>query len=131
MKTLPLRLPPGADLRRALEAALAEHGAEAGFVLQGIGSLKPALLRLAGAEAMVAPDGSVELLTLAGSVAPGASHLHASVSDAAGRVFGGHLGYGSIVATTAEVLLVLLPDWAFSREPDTATGYAELVVRRR
>jgi len=129
MKTLPLRLPPGADLRRALEAALAEHGAEAGFVLQGIGSLQPALLRLAGAEATVAPDGSVELLTLAGSVAPGASH--ASVSDAAGRVFGGHLGYGSIVATTAEVLLVLLPDWAFSREPDTATGYAELVVRRR
>lgn len=131
MKTLPLRLPPGADLRRALEAALAEHGAEAGFVLQGIGSLQPAVLRLAGAETTVRPDGSVELLTLAGSVAPGASHLHASVGDATGRVLGGHLGYGSAVATTAEVLLVLLPDWAFSREPDTATGYAELVVRRR
>ncbi|BAL94854.1 PPC domain-containing DNA-binding protein [Rubrivivax gelatinosus] len=131
MKTLPLRLAPGADLRRALEAALAEHGAEAGFVLQGIGSLQPAVLRLAGAETTVAPEGSVELLTLAGSVAPGASHLHASVSDAAGRVLGGHLGYGAIVLTTAEVLLVLLPDWAFSREPDTATGYAELVVRRR
>ncbi|MBK1689819.1 PPC domain-containing DNA-binding protein [Rubrivivax gelatinosus] len=131
MKTLPLRLMPGADLRRALEAALAEHGAEAGFVLQGIGSLQPVLLRLAGAETTVAPEGSVELLTLAGSVAPGASHLHASVCDAAGRVLGGHLGYGSTVLTTAEVLLVLLPDWAFSREPDTATGYAELVVRRR
>ncbi|MBK1612695.1 DNA-binding protein [Rubrivivax gelatinosus] len=131
MKTLPLRLVPGADLRRELEAALAAHGVEAGFVLQGIGSLQPAVLRLAGAEATVSPAGSVELLTLAGSVGPGGSHLHASVSDAAGRVLGGHLGYGSVVHTTAEVLLALLPDWAFSREPDATTGYAELVVRQR
>ncbi|MBZ8138721.1 DNA-binding protein [Rubrivivax gelatinosus] len=131
MKTLPLRLAPGADLRRELEAALAAHGVEAGFVLQGIGSLQPVVLRLAGAEATVTPAGSVELLTLAGSVGPGGSHLHASVSDAAGRVLGGHLAYGSVVHTTAEVLLALLPDWAFSREPDTSTGYAELVVRQR
>lgn len=33
--SLPVRLPPGADLRRALEQALAAHGAEAGFVLGG------------------------------------------------------------------------------------------------
>jgi predicted DNA-binding protein with PD1-like motif len=35
------------------------------------------------------------------------------------------------VRTTAEVLLALLPEWAFSREPDAATGYDELVVRAR
>lgn len=131
MRTLPLRLAPGADLRRALEAAVAAEGCCAAFVLQAIGSLAPARLRLAGAEETVVPDGSVELLTLAGSVAPGGSHLHAAVSCGDGRVLGGHLGYGSTVHTTAEVLLALLPGWAFGRELDAATGFAELVVTRR
>ena len=46
-----LRLRPGQDLRAVLDAVLAEHGdgASAGFVLQGIGSLGVAQLRLAGA----------------------------------------------------------------------------------
>ncbi len=48
---------------------------------------------------------------------------------AQGRVSGGHVSYGCIVRTTAEVLLLLLPEWSFSREPDSATGFAELVVR--
>jgi predicted DNA-binding protein with PD1-like motif len=38
---------------------------------------------------------------------------------------------GCIVLTTAEVLLALLPEWQFTREPDAATGYDELVVRVR
>jgi hypothetical protein len=46
-------------------------------------------------------------------------------------VFGGHVAPGCRVRTTAEVLLALLPEWAFTREPDTATGYAELVVKAR
>ena len=45
-------------------------------------------------------------------------------------VTGGHVAYGCTVRTTAEVLLALLPDWRFSREPDAATGFDELVVRR-
>jgi hypothetical protein len=36
---------------------------------------------------------------------------------------------GCIVRTTAEVLLALLPEWEFAREPDALTGYDELVVR--
>jgi hypothetical protein len=52
-----------------------------------------------------------------------------AVSDAAGTVVGGHVAPGCIVRTTAEVLLVLLPQHRFSREPDAATGYAELVIR--
>lgn len=31
----------------------------------------------------------------------------------------------------AEVLLALLPDWQFTREPDAHTGHDELVVRER
>lgn len=127
---LPIRLRPGQDLRRALEAAVAERGCAAACVLSGIGSLSPTLLRLAGANEMRTIAGDAELLTLAGTIAPQASHLHASVSDAHGAVVGGHLAYGCVVRTTAEVLLALLPDWAFAREPDAATGYDELVVRR-
>lgn len=129
MKALPVRLFPGDDLRAALEAALAAQGGSAAFVLSGIGSLKPARLRLAGAEQIIELTDDVEILTLAGSLAANGSHLHISVSDRQGRVLGGHVAPGCIVHTTAELLLALLPDWQLRREPDAATGYAEMIVR--
>lgn len=125
----PLRLGPGADLRAAIEAAAAELGAQAAFVVQGIGSLGVAQLRYAGMPSASELRGDLEILTLAGSVAPDGAHLHMSVSDAQGRVFGGHVAPGCVVRTTAEVLLALLPGHAFSREADPASGYKELVVR--
>jgi predicted DNA-binding protein with PD1-like motif len=57
--------------------------------------------------------------------------MHMAISTATGQVLGGHVAPGSIVLTTAEVLLALLPDWQFTREPDAATGYDELVVWAR
>ncbi len=129
LRTLPLRLMPGDDLRRALERAVRAEGVTAAFVLSGIGSLRPAAIRFAGVDQTTTIDADTELLTLSGSLAVHGSHLHASVSDAAGRVVGGHVAYGCIVRTTAEVLLALLPDWQFTREPDPATGWAELVIR--
>jgi len=131
MKTLPIRLTPSQDLRGALEAAVAAQGCAAGFVLSGIGSLAQACVRLAGADDAPARSADFEILTLAGTIAPNGSHLHATLADADGKVFGGHVAPGCIVRTTAEVLVALLDDWAFSREPDAATGYAELVVRRK
>jgi len=130
MRTLPLRLQPGDDLRRALEDAVRGEGCEAAFVLSGIGSLSDAELRLAGAKDSLSLHEDLEVLALSGSIAVGASHLHVSVSGSTGEVRGGHVGYGSIVRTTAEVLLGLLPGWRFTRERDAATGYDELVVRR-
>ncbi len=128
MQALPLRLPPGADLRLAIEAALGSH--TAAFVLQGIGSLSVAQLRYAGVEALTTLRGDLEILTIAGSIAPDGAHLHMAVSDAQGRVFGGHVAPGCIVRTTAEILLAVLPDHAFSRELDVAgSGYKELVIR--
>jgi uncharacterized protein len=43
-------------------------------------------------------------------------------------VKGGHLMAGSIVRTTAEVVIALLPGWEFRRELDVATGAKELVA---
>jgi len=129
MQALPLRLSPGADVRAAIVAALAGQGGRAAFVLQGIGSLSVAQLRYAGQPACTELRGDLEILTLAGTVAPDGAHLHMSVADADGRVHGGHVGPGCIVRTTAELLLALLPDHAFAREHDPATGYPELTIR--
>jgi predicted DNA-binding protein with PD1-like motif len=125
----PLRLNPGDDLRSGLAAAIAPLGMQAAYVLQGIGSLSVAHLRLAGAEQATELRGDLEILTLAGSLSPDGAHLHMCVSDARGRVLGGHVAPGCTVRTTAEVLLVLLPQHRFAREPDAATGFSELVVR--
>ena len=128
MEALPLRLSPGADLRASVEAAL--HGrAGAAYLLQGIGSLSVARLRYAGRPEPDELRGDLEILTVAGSVAPDGAHLHMSVSDAAGRVYGGHVAAGCIVRTTAELLLMLLPAHEFAREHDPATGLNELAVR--
>ena len=130
MHALPLRLLPGDDLRGAIEAALGSH--TAAFVVQGIGSLSVAQLRYAGIDQPTELRGDLELLTLAGSIAPDGAHLHMSVSDAQGRVFGGHVAMGCIVRTTAEILIAVLPDHAFSRALDVnGSGFDELVVHPR
>ena len=131
MQTLPIRLLPGQDLRRALEDALKAQGCAAAFVISGMGSLSKAAIRFAGAEEATAIDCDLEILTLAGSISPDGAHLHISASRASGEVLGGHVAHGCAVRTTAEVLLMLLPEWEFGREMDAATGYKELVVRRK
>lgn len=128
---LSVRLAPGADLRRALEQALADSAQEAAFVVAGIGSLHEASVRYAGAAQAVMLPGPWEILSLSGSLSVSGAHLHVTLSDASGSVCGGHLGYGSTVRTTAEVLIALLPDWTLTRAPDAATGFDELVIRRR
>ncbi|MGF6274627.1 putative DNA-binding protein with PD1-like motif [Massilia sp. UYP11] len=130
MQLLPIRLRPRQDLREALAAILSEHGVGAAFVLSGIGSLSEARIRYAGAGEAGLLRGDLEILTLSGSIAPDGVHLHMTVSDAQGKVIGGHVAPGCTVRTTAEILLALLPDYRFSRAPDPQSGWDELVVRR-
>jgi predicted DNA-binding protein with PD1-like motif len=54
MKVVPLRLQPGDDLRRSLEAWTGAQQEQAGCVISAIGSLAGAQLRLAGAAATAA-----------------------------------------------------------------------------
>ena len=139
MQTLPIRLSPGQDLRIAIEAAVRGANCRAAFVLSGIGSLSSAGLRFAGAEQPRRLTGDMEILSLSGTVAfngagegaRSSSHLHMALSTATGEVLGGHVAPGCMVRTTAEVLLALLPEWEFSREPDAVTGYQELEITKR
>ncbi|CAG2155400.1 hypothetical protein LMG31506_05376 [Cupriavidus yeoncheonensis] len=129
MQAYPLRLSPGDDLRVALEDVLCQFKLRAAFVIQGIGSLSVAQLRFAGDEDPTELRDNLEILTLAGSISSDGAHLHMSVANPQGRVFGGHVARGCRVRTTAEILLALLPEYSFSREYDISSGFMELVVR--
>ena len=52
-----------------------------------------------------------------------------TISDGEGRCFGGHLmPEGSAIYTTAEIVVLALPELAFTRLPCPLSGYDELVV---
>jgi predicted DNA-binding protein with PD1-like motif len=80
--------------------------------------------------------GPFEIVSLTGTLACSGDgdscvkHLHISLSDAQGRVVGGHL-VRLEVETTAEIVVGELEDLVFTREHDANTGFAELVVSRR
>ena len=130
MKVVPLRLTPGVDLRLALEAWMGAQQEQAGCVISAVGSLSLAQLRLAGATQATAIRGELEIVSLSGTLSPDGAHLHIAIADSSGTVIGGHLCEGSLVRTTAELVIGLLPEWQFRRELDPATGDAELQIRR-
>ncbi len=128
MSLRPVRLPPGADLRVAIEQLGAGLPQGSGFVVSGIGSLTEARLRMADqAEGQRIP-GPLEIVSLAGSISPDGAHLHMAVANAQGQVCGGHVCTGCTIRTTAELLLADVPGYRLSRAPDAATGFDELVV---
>ena len=90
--------------------------------------MKVVPLRLAGAAEATAIHCDLEIISLSGNLSPDGVHLHIAASGSSGTVIGGHLCSGSLVRTTAELVIGLLPEWRFCRELDPATGYAELRI---
>jgi len=131
MKVVPLRLQPGADLRQALESWMGEQSEQAGCVISAVGSLSVAQLRLAGAIEATTIHGELEIVNLSGTLSPDGAQLHIAIAGSSGAVIGGHLCAGSLVRTTAELVIGLLPQWQFRRVLDPATGYAELRISPR
>jgi uncharacterized protein len=128
MKTYALRLKPGEDLRLELEAFAAAQQMQAGVVLTCVGSLTQAALRLADAESSTKFRGPFEIVSLVGTFSPDGAHLHLSISDSQGTLYGGHLQEGSLIYTTAEIVLGELEGQVFRRILDPETGYDELVI---
>jgi len=110
---------------------MGSQNTDSAFVVAGIGSLVKASLRYADESTETMLAGPLEILSVSGTLSSSGAHLHMSVADASGRVYGGHVAYGNTVRTTAEILLAPLEDWSLTREHDAATGFNELVVRRR
>lgn len=125
------RLRPGEDLIEGLRAMQVASGAEAMTVVTCVGSVTRAVLRHAGRDEGSVYEGRFEIVSLVGTVDPARRHLHLSLADEDGRVFGGHLMPGSLIHTTAEIVVVDLSEVRFGREMCPASGYEELVVTSR
>jgi predicted DNA-binding protein with PD1-like motif/glutaredoxin len=107
MRSVPLHLEPGSDLRRSLEKLAQEQNAS-GFVLGVVGNLAQAAFQCPGKIAPTVLRGELEIITLQGTLSPEGVHLHLSLSDGECRVWGGHLEPGSRVLKGADLLVGLL-----------------------
>lgn len=128
MKTLALRLKPEQDLRQALETFTQEKDIKAGFILTAIGSLKQANIRFANQSISTVLQDKFEILSLNGTLSKSGIHLHIAIADCQGKTIGGHLETGCIIYTTAEIVIGVSEDFAFTRTIDAQTGYKELEV---
>ncbi len=131
MHTYSVRLRPGQDLKKELDALVQNQRIGAGAILTCVGSLTHVKLRLANQESFTEWEGHFEIVSLVGTLSANGSHVHLSVSDSTGRTLGGHLVEGCKIYTTAELVIGVMPDLDYVREPDPTFGYRELVVRKR
>jgi predicted DNA-binding protein with PD1-like motif len=130
-KTFALRLKPGADLKKSIEAFLVNHHIEAAGIVTCVGSLTDANIRFANQAEGTALKGHFEIVSLTGVLSINGSHLHLAISNEKGQTIGGHLLDGNLVYTTAELLITELSDLSFKREIDSTFGYKELVVEKK
>jgi uncharacterized protein len=127
--TYAFRLRPNQDLKKELQRFVDEKQISAACVLTCVGSLTSVNIRYANQENYQMLNGHFEIVSLVGILSKNGSHIHISVSDSTGRTIGGHLGDDSHIYTTAEIVLGVMPDYDFVREPDPTFGYKELVVK--
>lgn len=126
---LPLRLNPGQDLKQEIQRFCLSNGIKAGAVIAAVGSLSVARLRLASGISIEEFTGPFEILSLSGTLSLEGLHLHISLADKKGHCIGGHLVDGCVIYTTAELILLTLPNLEFKRSLDPQTGYRELDIR--
>lgn len=123
-------LTKGADLKQEIIKYATLHNIKAGVVISSVGCLSHLNIRLAGAKSTLERTEPFEIVSITGTISLGDAHIHISVSDETGKTYGGHLIDGSIVNTTAEVVLLELDNYTFTREFDENTGYKEIVMNK-
>ncbi len=107
MRSLPLKLLPGSDLRLSLEQVGRDYESS-GFVLGVVGNLSRAAFQCPGSPQPTVLEGNLEIITLNGTFSPEAVHLHLSLSDGDCQVWGGHLEPGTIILKGADILIGFL-----------------------
>jgi predicted DNA-binding protein with PD1-like motif len=129
-----LRLQPGDDLIDSVMEFSRQNSIEAGGIVTCVGSLTRARLRFANEreyETLDTKGQHFEIVSLVGTFSTTDYHMHLSLANEKGEVFGGHASSGNKVYTTAEILIVEGLDWSFRREKDPVTTYSELSPVRR
>lgn len=125
------RLQPGDDLKIQLAKICLQKNILAGCLVSSVGSLKKLNLRLANSQTFLQKVENFEIVSLNGTISVHGIHLHMSVSDSHGQVLGGHLMDENIIYTTCELVILELPDFNFSRELDSKTGFKELKISKK
>lgn len=126
---LAFRFQKGADLKGVIESVVIEKGIQAGSIASCVGSLSSLHIRLAGAQEYLRLEEPLEIVSIMGTLTHSHQHIHISVANRKGEVFGGHLMPGSIIDTTAELVVHSYSNLVFTREPDKSTGFTELVIK--
>lgn len=127
MRSLPLKLAPGSDLRLSLEE-LAQRDGISGFVLGVVGNLTRASFQCPGQAEPTVLEGDLEVITLNGTFSPEGVHLHLSLSDGACQVWGGHLEPGTIVQKGVDLLIGVLEQREGRPARQTAAPRIEIAV---
>lgn len=128
MKQLTFRLKQGQFLKEEIEKR--SKNVKAGVLLSVVGALENANLRMAGAttdnQIVKNFEGPFEIVSGTGTISQDGCHIHISISDKEGKVFGGHLKDGCKVAVTAEIVIGIFKDISYKRVYDESTGFKEL-----
>ncbi len=130
-KVYVLRLKPGEDLRKSIEAIVKEKNIEAGWINTCVGSLTDYTIRFANQKEGTHGSGHFEIVSLTGTVSVNGSHLHISISDSEGKTIGGHLLEGCKIYTTAEIVVGTTAAYEFIRKKDGTTEWEELQVNEK
>ncbi|HEX8675819.1 MAG TPA: PPC domain-containing DNA-binding protein [Segetibacter sp.] len=130
VKAVTIRLHPGEDLKAQLDEYVKANHLKAACIITCVGSLQQVAIRFANQSVIEIISGKFEILSLAGTFADSASHLHILISDSVGKTIGGHLKEGSIVYTTAEIVIGILPAVLYERAIDPTFGFKELMIKR-
>ena len=131
-----VRFHPGEEIVSSLAKFVKDKELRAASILTCVGSLAGAKLRLALASpgnpgAPLTCLGAHEIVSMVGTLGEDGMHVHASLADANGTVYGGHLMAGGVVHTTVELVVCEAPHLEFRRAFDRETGYKEFQVRAR
>ena len=122
------RLTRGQDLKLELQKLVTKHNVTAGSIASCVGCVSQINIRLANANHTKLIQAPFEIVSVMATLTPNHQHVHISVADENGDVIGGHLLEGTIIATTAELILHCYDTLTFSREHDDSTGYTELTI---
>lgn len=131
MKLHAFRLTYGMDLRKEIENYQKKHNILSGCIISCVGCVYEARIRAAGGKKIEERKQDYEIVSLTGTLSQNGVHLHISLSDENLNTIGGHLTYGCFINTTAEIVLMELDEFSFTREYDESTGYDELVIQHQ
>lgn len=128
MKEHVMKLMPGEDILVALDKYCKKYEIEAAIVGTMVGSLQKVAFRKGYDQTHVTMEGPFEIVSCVGTLSKNGMHIHASVSDRDFKVVGGHLVAGSLVQSTAEIVLIELENHQLSRMKGEYTDFKELRI---